>query len=474
MKVHGSMTPTTTTKLVRVLGRIATPGLLAAAALGAGPVLLHADVAEARPPVSGDPPPNDPPPVVPPRERGGGAWQTGHVPASYVVLSVLYSPPGSSAQGAPKSSADYGSSSTTGTSASSSSSFKSGFGISASASILGGSDGTKPTGSGGGGSFDATKTSGSSTEETISKSTSTSIRVTGPAADGIDHNQDRIDLWLNPRLELGTRDGRNIAWALSNNGPSQIVQYVYVGWLKNPATLPPGVKAALDSAHITPADYPTILARDPFANGATTIDTNRFAITNTTFPYEPPYAAGSAGPAQTYAISNDLTVKSGTSASDSYSVGLQESLGFNLLIFSASVKSTQSWTWTNTSTQGDSWQSKQSASVTVTGPSYGYAGPTNVDVYYDRLYSSFFYAFQPLSTLAARPSSAAVRGAVVGADGKPVANEPVLMNVGGRTYRTFTGPRGEYYFYGARAPQATLTARGQTRPVGSGTTFNLR
>ena len=393
---------------------------------------------------------------------GGGALpppQLGHVPASYVVLSVLYAPPGSAASGAQKSTADYGSSSTTGVSTSASASFKSDVGVSASVTL-----GNPLVASGSvTASYNASQQTGDSSEIDLSKSTSNDIKVTGPATDGIDHNLDTIYLWLNPMIDFSvTNSGKSTAWGLSNNGPNMTTQYVYVGWLKNPATMPAGVQAQLANANIAPSDYATILARDPFATGNASIDPTRFLITHTTFPYEPQYGPGDASPAQTYIASNDLTQKASISATDSYNVGLSVQLGFNIpLIVKASVTESASWTWTNSSTQGSSQESKQSSAVTVTGPSAAYAGPTNIDVYYDTIYSSFFFAFTPNSVAAARSASASVKGAVTGG----VANEPVLLTVNGQTYRTYTNRSGQYFFYNTPPGAGTIMVRGVAHPV---------
>ena len=52
------------------------------------------------------------------------------------------------------------------------------------------------------------------------------------------------------------------------------------------------------NAGISPADYPKLMARDPFANGSTAIDAARFLPTNTSFPYE------QLNTSETYTITN--------------------------------------------------------------------------------------------------------------------------------------------------------------------------
>jgi hypothetical protein len=392
---------------------------------------------------------------------GGGeplpvTTQTGSAPIKYMVLSVLYSPPGSSTGGG-KSMADYGSSSATGVSTSSTSSFKQTYGVKASAGagLVSASVG-----------FSAGLETSTSDQVSVTKTSSMDIKVAGPNTDGIDHNQDLIYLWLNPMVNVSVT-GNNIAWSLSDNttlGANMVIQYVYVGWLKNPASMPLGVSAALAAAGITSADYPTILARDPFANGSTAIDPARFRLTNTTFPYEPPFTAGAMVPAQTYTVGNDLTDKSSTTSTDSYTLSIAASGGYNLGVVKATLDISASWTWTNTTSYGLSTESKQSSSVTIAGPSPSYKGATNIDVYYDTIYNSFLYAFQPLSTLSTRNVEASVSGTVAGA----TPNQAVVLTIGGQTFRTYTNAKGAYFFYKTPAGTGTLTTGGVSRAIVSG------
>ena len=47
-----------------------------------------------------------------------------------------------------------------------------------------------------------------------------------------------------------------------------LIQHVYVSWLKNPSSMPAGLKRQLDAAGLKQYDYSQILALNPFANGA--------------------------------------------------------------------------------------------------------------------------------------------------------------------------------------------------------------
>ena len=86
------------------------------------------------------------------------------------------------------------------------------------------------------------------------------------------------------------------------DGPTMLIQHVYVSWLKNPSSMPAGLKRQLDAAGLKQYDYSQILALNPFANGAGPIDQNRYWPLKQSFPYEPPLTASDPVPTETYAV----------------------------------------------------------------------------------------------------------------------------------------------------------------------------
>ncbi|HUX66621.1 MAG TPA: hypothetical protein VMV31_03950 [Terriglobales bacterium] len=371
----------------------------------------------------------------------------GSIPLKFMVMAVVYALPGSTSTHGQETSVLYQNTSTLGTSSSVSHSVKQGYAVSADVSALG---------SGLSANFSTSQDKTDSSEVDVSKSSSYGISVTG-TADGIDHDNDQIWLLLNPVMVVSVT-GKNLAWALSHSGTQAEVQYVTVGWLKQPSTMEAGVAASLRNAGITPADYPELLARDPFANGSTSIDTSRFAPANQSFPYEQQNVC------EPYTFSNDTIDKSSNSEtkSDSFSVTLKT--GFDAVFVKASFSNTASFSWSNTSTYGTSTESKQQASATVCGPSPSWAGGTNVDVYYDRIYSSFLFAFDPASVPSTRDQMAAVRGTVT-RDGKLVPHMEVALQVGGKTFRTYTNAHGVYYLFHAPRGAATIAIGGVAEPI---------
>jgi len=378
------------------------------------------------------------------------AIATGTLRPKYYILSVLYSPPGANG-GKSGSAVDYASGSSTGSSTSTTSSFKAGLNVEASHEFdigivkLGATT-----------QFNANVTTTDVSSENITKSQTFDIKVPGPGADGINHDHDMFMLMLNPLVGVAVYPGNNVFWTMGVDGPVMNIQSVYVGWLKNPSTMAAGVKQQLDAAGLTPADYTAILATNPFAQGATAIDPNRFLPTPQTFPYEPPFSA--ADPVFTSSITtqNVVNVTSMHTVQHQYSVTATASA----TLAGIGLKASGNLEWTNSSAYGTSSTSTQSASATVGGPAFGYTGSTDVLVYWDTLYSSFLFAF---------PSTPpAAVGSITDAAGKPLAFQPITLTVGGRKFQTFTNHQGQYRFYGPTGASGTLAVEGQTFTVAVG------
>ncbi len=225
----------------------------------------------------------------------GPTLYLGNVVPTYLVLTVIYAPPGTNG-GHSTSSVSYQSGSTAGTTTSSSKTFKSGVTstVDQSVAIYG-------TGSGDGLSFESSKSATFSDSIDIRKAVTSTIAQQGPAQDGINHDEDEIWLLLKPSVILGL-SSEIAEWKLGNAGA--VIQYVHVGWLNGHQPMPPGVEAALAAAGVTPSDYPTILARDPLVDGDGALQSNRFVKLNTTYPYIPPYSANDPVPLSSFIISN--------------------------------------------------------------------------------------------------------------------------------------------------------------------------
>jgi hypothetical protein len=377
---------------------------------------------------------------------------TGTVVPRYIVLTVLYAPPGTNG-GHSASSVSYSAGSTTGITTSASQSFKIENSVSfdASGGILG-------TGGGGGLSFDWSHSTTDTQSLAITKSQNSTISRTGPAADGINHDEDAIYLLLNPTVNLAVSSS-SASWLLASNNSSPI-QLVYVGWLNGHTQMPQNIASALASAGITSGDYADILARDPLAAGAA-MDPNRFVQLNTTFPYEPPYAASDPVPVITTTITDSSTQSTTSEVADTYKVGVTISQDVGFADFAkSSLKDSASWEWTDKSTQSSLTGSVQSASVSIGGPAYGYTGPTVLEIFEDQVYHTFAFNLELLSK-----EEVSLAGTVKTSHRKPVRNEEVILSSKQGVYRTFTNSKGKYRFIGHITGPITVRAREHSRLV---------
>jgi hypothetical protein len=359
----------------------------------------------------------------------------GSATPKYLVLLVAYAPPGTAGgKGDSQSSVEYGSESSAGTTTSVSQTFKSGFSSSFDAEIIG---------NGGGQSFSSSTSVTDSSAVDIKKTSTNDIKIPGPAQNGIDHNRDRIYLWLSPQISLSLTSASAL-WSFTGTGTA-LVQYVEAGWISDiclkkqsgPNCMPEAVQQTLKQAGLTNADFKEIRTHDVLLNNGK-LDANRFMPLNSTFPYEPPSSASEPVPSSKFTQTSSTSSTTGTKTTDDYKVATNFSGGADFAkIVKVAMKSADTWEWTNESSQSQSSGSTQSASVTIGAPSFGYKGPTMMGVYYDSIYGTF--AFVPISV----PPSA-LHGAVLDKDQKPVPNAPVVLKAGSKSYRTITNARGEW------------------------------
>lgn len=375
---------------------------------------------------------------------------SGQVHPKYLILAIVYAPPGctsSSASKCSQSKVDYGSSSSIGTKVSTSSSFKSGVDVSVNFDGGGGNSLSL------GGSFSVTTTDG--TSETITNKQGSDIS-TSSIQDGVDHDFDTFFLLLNPVVNVAEK-GSDLSWNLGFSGPFGVLQTLTVSELKNPSTMPAPVAQTFAKLGFTNSDYQTILSQDPFAGGGS-VDPNRYVPTTLSFPYEPPSSGACVNGQCTCAalqqtMSNDLTTEVSQSLQSSYTVTLNS--GFSVPVIGG-FKSTDTFTWTDQAATANTVQNSQSAQAQIQCPSPGYTGLTGMAAYWDALYGTF--AFVPFD-----PATVAVihRGTLMNSAGQPVRGQALTLTVGKLTYHTLSGKNGAYEF-------AAPWANGRTPFSGSG------
>ena len=379
------------------------------------------------------------------------------VKPKYVVLTVVYAPPGTNG-GKSTSLVSYGAGSTAGVTTSANRSFKQNYAV----AVKGGA-GFLGTGGSAEFGFSYGHTDGDDSSLDIKRSTTTTIERPGPAADGINHDEDVIYLWLNPTIDLSLT-ASSASWTFVDTETAAI-QFLFVGALKDPSKMPPGVMRQLQQHGITAADFPDILQRDPFSGGAVVPDPQRFTPLNFTFPYEPPLTSTDPVLTTTYSLVNTSTSSAGSSVEDDYKVSLAITSEASYLdLVKGSMTNSASWEWSNKSSRSTSAGTIETASAKIGGPAFGYAGATAMEVYYDRIYRTF--AFVPVDG-----EPVALAGTLLGSDGEPLGSKEVSLTQNGVVRRTFTDARGEYRFYGNVEGPAILEALGarqalpQSRPA---------
>ncbi|MCM0082466.1 hypothetical protein L4X63_12780 [Geomonas sp. Red32] len=224
---------------------------------------------------------------------------------------------------------------------------------------------------------------------------------------GVDHDGDIIFVWLNPAAKLTISGSTSIRWdgyANRQEDPaaSPDIVALRVSQLKDPRRIPAPTAALLARSWdttvggLTTADYASILAADPFASGEydpANDDSYRFDLQTTsggnTFTYGPDTQVFTVTPRN--ASSRKQLAKYNYSV-DCYVDGPVDFTYFvsNNLKISKTYTTTASW---NSSTSS----SAQPATFSITGPSLddNYTGPTTFQVWRDNLFGS--YMFYPVA-----------------------------------------------------------------------------
>jgi hypothetical protein len=405
---------------------------------------------------------------------------TGTLFPKYLVIGLIYSPPGSGTisqvQGVPSkcssaSFVDYTSSSSLGTTISTEDSFSQDYSLTVTSSMPLPIDEASISGG-----FSTTGTT--ATSQTISKGQKIEIKGLGNC-DGLDHDQDAFILLLNPAIAVYTgelfrpQNGKvcvaTAQWSAGVSSSTGTAQWyvVYVKWLKDPSTMPANVAQQLKSLGFTVDDYNAILLLDPFASGPTTIDSSRFLATTTTFPYENPTTdpVCNNGVCSCLAFSGTLTnalqTKNASTSTTKYSVGFTESTGFDVGVLSLEAKASEKFTWTASTSTTNITDSSQSALATVECPSTNYNGLTLMGVYWDSLFGSFMF-----QAVTAGHMALLHQGHVADKSGRPLQYQAIDLSYGGVTYHTFTNRSGNFSFYGRKELSLPKNAEGTLAVAG--------
>jgi hypothetical protein len=381
----------------------------------------------------------------------------------FLVVSVIYAPPGANGGNGP-STVTYQSGSTSGFKLSTTDTFNQDYLVSAATEggLFGGWKGGPELSLG----YSKSTSDGKSLE--VQESFTQGTQYPGPKEDGINHDFDQILVWVNPEvgLALTPADG---TWTLKTTEKSRVMA-LYVGWLNHnfPESQWTEEKVILEKYGIKDDDYPDILGRDPLAQNTSDINLPRY-VPLKTVPYAPPAKSGAGVNIQNLILTSSSTSTATQTAKDTYTVGLTFTAKEDGKVAQNTLKNVNKWTWTHEVSRATSTGSSSSAIANFGGPAKSMpAGQHFITVYLDSLYRTFAFAF-----VADQP--VALHGTVVGADGKPKANIEVTLFENptqyptfitlGTPHRTVTNAKGEYTFFGNINGPATLQIGSVTRAV---------
>ncbi|MFZ0771007.1 MAG: Ig-like domain repeat protein [Candidatus Sulfotelmatobacter sp.] len=333
-------------------------------------------------------------------------FTSGALRPKYIVLGVIYSPPGA------KSTVAYTQTTSVGTSTSISDTFtdsttvSTSLGISLSyLGITGSLTETEAT--------TWTQEADSSSTYTVNQTTTSGTTASGPLSSeiGVDHSYDSVLVWLNPEANLTVGAiTTNLLW----NGYSYDQNDTYfpngldvvqlsMFCLENPFFAPDCTdnnyltSRSWDSVlgGLTLADYQAIASSDPFyvnpLYDPLNDPTNRFTYTGISVPFSPEPPGGGVT-CKTGSTSVVATATDGQGATDTYSVAFTIDAGLKAVI-SADLKDENTMTWANkwSATETNSVGQTDQYSICQPLATDNYEGPTEFEVWQDNVYGTFMF-----------------------------------------------------------------------------------
>ena len=359
----------------------------------------------------------------------------------YIVLLLVYAPPGTNG-GKSNSSVQYSTSSVVGSTISYTHSTMKQWGVTASAGSPKGSGNQTSGGDSWGVStgISNTNNSGYTSSLDIRNTNTTTLTIPGPGADGINHDYDLVYILLNPTMNVIVDPRYNMNWGLDFTGTEGSVVYLQMNWLKDLTLFGsenPDVLARCKSAGMTPADFAQLLALNPFANGQTDVDGGRYALTNIQVTYEAT-GQGAGQPILSEPVTYTATYTGMNSSSSSWglSVSATGTLG-KALALTGTISGNFSMTNSTTTTATDG--QTQTVTPTIGGPAVGYKGPTRLQIYQDTLYGTlmFYLVDDPVT----------FTGVLHDSTGKALPNTAVKLTMGSQVLYSWTDSTGTYRFY---------------------------
>jgi hypothetical protein len=396
----------------------------------------------------------------------------------YVVVAILYAPPGNSSNAAFSDTSTSGSSSTFVNSQGQTASF----GYTFSASNTGYKEGL---------TFASGSTSAGSEQFSTSLNAASGNQIKS-TKDIIDHTQDTFYLWLNAAFtpEIDTEHDKIIMQISTGGGTYADVLPITVAQLQNPAlikaeNLAPQVIRNPDGSTSTypglgglrPSDFQSILALDPFLTGdpsAQPTNTLRYFDTLERPVLEGPAQAGEELNAATVSLAGSNSVTLSKSTTNTYTTGVSLTFG----PFSYTNTQTLLTTTTNATTSGSGQQTSMTLGTSTVGccntSSTGQGGNCHLDIYEDLMFQTYVAIPEPYGCSGILPPGVgkpfahpqAVQGQLMNANNQPEPNTPVTVKLpNGQALKVFTDSKGQFSVYEAPDGNATIQAGTATETI---------
>lgn len=383
----------------------------------------------------------------------------------YLVLSVIYAPPGG-----PKgtNSIEYSESNTVGTSNSLSKTFAQQYSIS-----FKGSGGFFGSDAGGGLGFTYTNTKTDKQSFDVELTKQTTITAQGaPSGDGVDNENDAIILIPNPPVDvqLGVS---SILWSLADGAPAPT--RVAVAWLKDPnkfQTDAPGVKSYLAGYGITETDYADILKSDPLAVVGSIPDPKRY-VPLLQFMYTPPSPCEGSPIAEKVTLTHKNTSTLEQTSADEYAVDLSHYDDFSVDAavgeFKGRLEEDGKWTWKTETSNSNSETKIDAISMSVGGPPCTSHVSPVMQAYQDTVYGTYAFRSVPGNVVLQgnMPAAVAAHRPPIGPLGEIIAHSVASGTVtvrdqSGQEMEIYPNSKGEWAVVGNLSYPVTVIANGDT------------
>jgi hypothetical protein len=410
-----------------------------------------------------------------------GGCTPGSVAVDFMLVSMLYAPPGDKSTNSFGIGTSAGTNQTIAANFSKSTSTSDDFTFSASSSLSPGIDVGVDTGA------STTVTTGSSTTTGIAVTTTTTTGTNlASTSDLEDHDADVFLLWLNAELVVTqtSLDTFSVSTQIAGTSGYMDVMPVTVGQLKNgipqqnledqkicppqePCFTVPGLHV------LTAADKAAILAMDPFLTlQPTDVPPSSRYLFIESAPLE--NVQDSGGVTKPFQVSDSVVSSTGLGTTTGGGTSVNSGASFKFGGIGWSDKETNSWTWSVNESTTQSSGTIQTASVTLSSNTPGCCANTSgngiceVNIYEDTAFRTFAFQPQP-ETCALPPVPGSPRPSLTGTvvcDQQPCQELIMIEDSNGKVlHRVLTDSKGRYAVGSLPAGPVKVVIGSQTKDV---------